>query len=94
MLVIALNHGAETTMTNSETGEVIKLCLARGGDSPRVGIQAAKKWNIVRSDANVKTPKRHPIQESNDGLNDLGRRVIDPLNVADAYVESEMFDHA
>lgn len=72
MLVIALNHGAETTITDRETGEVIKLCLARGGDSPRVGISCDRRWDIVRS--NAKKKHQRPIQESNDGLSEIGRR--------------------
>lgn len=74
MLVIALNPGAETTFTNLETGEVIKLILARGGDSPRIGITADRKWNILRSDATVKHSKPHQIQESNERLCDIARR--------------------
>jgi len=72
MLVIALHYGAETTLTNSETGEVIKLCLARGGDSPRVGIEASLKWDILRS--NAKKKHTQPIQSNESDVADLGRR--------------------
>jgi len=68
MLVIALNPGAVTTLTDSVTKEVITLCLARGGDAPRVGIQAAKKWDILRSDATVKKPQVRNTPESNSPL--------------------------
>ena len=71
MLVIALNLGAETTMTNRETGEVIKLCLARGGDAPRIGIEASLAWDILRSDAKKKHLR--PIQTSEANVVEIGR---------------------
>ncbi len=86
MLVLALMHGEKTTLTDSVTGEQIVLCLARGGESPRVGIQAGKRWDIKRSNAKKGKPGSK-IQADESDIADLGRRVIDPLGVAPAYEE-------
>lgn len=59
-----------------------------GPNAVRFQIDAPRDMNIVREEL-----VEHPIQESNEGLNDLGQRVIDPLGVADAYIEKEMIDH-
>ena len=71
MLVIALRHGAETTLTDTISGQVIKLTLARGGQSPRVGIQCEKRWNVLRSDAIKRTPP-HSIQVDLEQVQSLG----------------------
>lgn len=71
-------------------GDEIVVTLVRiGPNSCRIGVKAPKEFNIVRDELVAS----HPIQESNDGLRDLGQRVIDPLDVADAYTEQAMIDH-
>jgi len=74
MLVIAFQAGETTTLTDSATGETIKLRLVRGGPNPRIGIECERRWDVLRSNAIDKSPRRRPIQESNDGLDDIARR--------------------
>lgn len=51
-------------------GDKVVVTVVRiGPNAVRLGIEAPKDMNIVRDELAV-----HPIQETNDGLNDFGRR--------------------
>lgn len=64
-------------------GDNIVVTLVRiGPNACRIGIDAPKELNIVREEL-----VGHPIQVSEADISDLGRRLFDPLGVAEAYEE-------
>lgn len=62
-------------------GDDIAVTVVRiGPNAVRLGIEAPKAMNIAREEL-----KERSIQASESDIADLGRRVIDPLGVAEAY---------
>ena len=82
MLLLSRKVGGRIMVGDNVVITVVRI----GPNAVRLGIEAPKDMNIVREEIVV----THPIQASNEDLNDLGRRVIDPLGVAEAYEELSM----
>ena len=65
MLVLSRKLGEQIFVGNDITITVVRI----GPNAVRIGITAPKNLDIVRDELDAK-----PIQESNDGLSELGRR--------------------
>ena len=59
MLVLGRKQSERLILKHRTTGEQIVVMLVRGGDSPRIGVEAALEWQILRDDAkNKDAPNR------------------------------------
>jgi len=86
MLVLSRKIGERILIGDGIFVTVVRI----GPNAVRLGIEAPKEMNIVRDELG----RVQKIQADESDIQDLGRRVIDPLGVADAYeVEAEMIDH-
>lgn len=50
MLVLGRYPSETLVMRHAITGEVITVMLVTCGNQPRIGIEAAKEWRIVRGE--------------------------------------------
>ena len=54
MLVLGRKQSERLILKHRTTGEQIVVMLVRGGDSPRIGVEAALEWQIVRAEVEHK----------------------------------------
>ena len=54
MLVLGRKQSEILVLKHRKTGERIEVMLVRGGDSPRIGVEAALEWQIVRAEVEHK----------------------------------------
>ena len=54
MLVLGRKQSESLILKHRTTGERIVVMLVRGGDSPRIGVEATLEWQILRDDAKNK----------------------------------------
>jgi carbon storage regulator CsrA len=87
MLVLSRKQ-KEFINLRSDNGDTIRICVAEIKQGRvLLGIEADRRWHIAREEVDW---GNHPIQAGLEQVADLGRRVFDPLGVADAYETGEL----
>lgn len=72
MLVLKRDRNEWVNLRHVATGELIRVCLVEvRGHVARLGIEAAREWNIARAEIDDQLQ----IQTSESDVVDLGRRV-------------------